>query len=216
MELKEIRNIVLNYYKGSGEPLLKQPKGDLIDKGKEVQTFLRDFVYFLIYTDFIPKEAKFYLTNENCTFNDVYKKFKNINKSTLRYRLSSAKQNINRIFGDRMLIEIMYYNSDLTMYERALAEVKEKYTDRAKFRNRYIIKLPELKDCTERVSIDRVISLIEDLKPYQKDVVESLQESIDIEALGYLDKLLSSNLTRSERDDKVKLKEYLKNLKTKN
>lgn len=210
MTLKDIRSVVLSYYTDKG--LRKIPVGLVARRELKQETidFLRDFVRFLLTTDYMPEETLMYITHDYWTFKTIeeHPKFEDVPNSTIDYRLASSIAKLNRSFSEGMLVQLLDYAASPKPYREVLNRLIQKHALPTQFRKSYDIRLPDLEE-GKPVEWSRVERLLEELKPYRKDNIKKVLGSLDTEALAYVYHLLGDNALDGERRDRAQLRDLI-------
>lgn len=190
MKLPELREVVLKKVKMNLPP--------------ETQLFLADLTEFLLNSDYIYDEAKTYLVHDYWTFENVYNhpKYKGIPKTTLRYRLTYSVTKLNKAFGERMLLELIDFKKDCSVYQHILDTLKLKEGEKKLFRKQFIIPLP-VGDSGDDIelsgeSLQQIQEVAVQLKPYTHKAVGKVQANINPRVLRALIRVMESDDVRYE------------------
>lgn len=195
------------------------PKGNFYDRpfgilekitlSKRQDDFLRRYIYTIMNTRLTSRITKIYIRSAGAS--SVASAINNYNRALLeseRLNIKSCQSSVNYdigkllgFFPDEMLTEIIFYNCDLTRYEKQLNLAIAKYSKGNKLlMDNLILKLPrvDIKDsCTE----EEFSKLMNILAPYFKKSIKYVESKLP-PSIGYFLYLISTPATSLNSEDK--------------
>ncbi|MBU3101909.1 MULTISPECIES: hypothetical protein [Clostridium] len=198
--LAQLKEIIYAFVDSEGR-ILDKPKPytiNTIKLNKRRNDFIRQFIDLLLNTKFITNESKIYLLNKNYTMRNVHEEIQKLG-SRIAYRTVTAKlyydsTKIASVFTSKMLTEILFYDkANMDMYEEALADVLNKYSNKKILHENIGLKLPKTK-LNNSLSDDEFNDFLQIIKPYLKSQINFIYDNINKRSIGYAEYLLSSTL----------------------
>ena len=160
--------------------------------------FLADLINLVRNTDIINEETKIYINNRYISIRGANKEINNrlepgkpkIKEGTTRFRVHYDKENLTKIFGESMFVDILSRRGDISVYERILAEQYVKYSGSNNYRDNLLIEIPE--NCmNSELDDDEFDEFLAIIAPYSRSQVEYIEDNLGERASGYFNYLIS-------------------------
>lgn len=180
---------------------------------------LTDIIILLRDTKIITEATRYYVFNRYMTIKDAneavhYNKTKEEIDKQFNNSLSKIqydKKKLSEALGKRIIIDILYNNTDISEYEKLVAEQYMKYSTRNGLRDNLGIEIPN--NCiTSEIDDESFNEFISIIAPYSKSQMAFIESNLDSNACGYFNYILSMpNLGSKDRERLDRLKLILNN-----
>lgn len=175
---------------------------------------LANLIRLLNDTNIITEETKIYINNRFITMEGVNneinknKKGKNIRKLKATYsRIWYDKAKLEKIFGEDFFTNVLIRrDSDISVYEKIIAEQYLKYSNGGKYRQNLMLNIPA--DCINtELSDEEFEEFVSIIAPYVKKHVKYIEDNLNEEWRGYFNYLLCMpNLKGKDKERQERLK----------
>ena len=170
---------------------------------------LNNFISLLKDTDVIVKETKIYIFNKYISMKGVNEEINKNSDKPIAYNSTVSKIQYDRLklesaFGDSVLEDILYYNEDISKYERIIAEQLLSVSTSLDIKNNLVLELPE--DCVNtEISDDEFLEFISIIAPYTKKQIKWVQENIDRRYIGYFNYITHMPISSKKDKDRLEM-----------
>ncbi len=211
MDAKAIQEFFCDFVK-DGE-ILETPVGRTGKKKLERRRieFIRQFIDVLLHTDIIHEDTKVYLTTGYISLAEYARQYKSDEREdTVTQRITRDINKIKRLFGDRVIVDIVHYpNTDIGVYEQKLEDVLHRSTNRHLLDDRIVLKLPKDGE-GKNVTPEGFKGFIGTISVFSYSNMKEIEKWVDKNAAAYARGLLGKTLlTENEKKDKIELERIL-------
>jgi hypothetical protein len=195
--IKQLKELIYEFVDESGnireEPKSKLWKGKL---GEHQLNILKKLVFLVLNTRFFSLETKYYIKNRYITLKGVTEKMREDNieatNNTVRGRVWYDKKRFTKLIGEKVLVDIIEYGSNLSLYEDKINSQLTKYSLMTKFRDSIALKLPAV-GWVNSIEDEKFEEFLLCIAPYNKLHMRYVQENIPVDCVGYVEYILGSN-----------------------
>jgi len=174
---------------------------------------LVDILKVVMETDFINEESKKYIRNRFITIEGINEEMRDesgedISLNTTVSKVMYGKKKIETFIGDRFFVDIIA-NENIGIYEERVSSLKVKIHGKSEYRKNLGIKIPVYDICKE-ISEEDFNNFVATIAPYSKRQMKFVEDSLDEDACGYFNFLVSeNNLVGVDRDRALILESLL-------
>ncbi|MCT8975005.1 hypothetical protein N4T77_00180 [Clostridium sp. CX1] len=207
--MKRTKEIYQSYVDPKGN-FYERPFGILekITLAKKQDDFLRRYIYAIINTRLTSKATKIYIRNTGASVAAAIKNYNKNLKESERLNIKSCQSSIDydtgkllKYFPDEMLTEIIFYNCDLTRYEKQLNLALARYGKENKLLTDNLILKIHCNDVKDSCTDEEFSELMSIIAPYFKKSIQYVEDRLP-ESVGYLLYLMSTPSANLNFEDK--------------
>ncbi|MBU3072841.1 hypothetical protein [Clostridium estertheticum] len=215
VSILNLKDLIFAFVDEEGH-ILNKPKPYSIKANKlnkKRMDFIKQFIDLLLNTKFISNESKIYLLNKNYTMRNVHEEIQKLG-SKIAYRTVTAKiyydaTKVASYFTNNISDILFYDKVNMDIYEEALSEALNKYSNKKILHQNIGLKLPKTK-LNRSLSDQEFEDFMQIIQPYLKSQMDYIFENISKDSVGYAEFILSSSneiLTYNQNQQKKLLLE---------
>lgn len=209
--MKRTKEIYQGYVDLEGN-FYERPFGILekINLSKRQDDFLRRYINVVMNTRLTSKVTKIYIRNTGSSVAAAIKNYNKILKESEKLNIKSCQSSVDydtgkllKYFPDEMLTEIIFYNCDLTRYEKQLNLAIARYSKENKLLTDNLILKIHCSNIRDNCTNEDFSELLSIIAPYFRKSIKYVEDTIP-ESVGYLLYLMSTPSTSLSSEDKQK------------
>ena len=173
--------------------------------GDRTNLFLADYITFVMNSNIISEVTKAYIESIETKVADVVvaynlnNQYKQITSKQMHNHLYYDERKLCALFSQDMLLNIIYKNVDISLYETMLACAKNKNAHKSLLNKQSILEIPSV-FCSEVPTEEDSDLFFMLYAPYTKKMAKRVTEQLPVSVIGYLNYLSNKqNLTIEEK-----------------
>lgn len=195
--LSQLKDTIYGMVDTNGN-FLAVPRGNVGKRCKSSERLglMRNFIHFLLETDFLKYETKMYIADQNISMSRVYERLmenpefeaKGLTEKAIINRIYRDQTKLDNAFGSEFVTDILYGVQSISKYADLLGKEYAKFGDESL---RSSIRLNLSKDCIcTEVSDDDFDLFVDVIKPYLDTHMQAIEDAMDPKTVGYFNYLI--------------------------